>query len=327
MRGIWRSRWVKVALSVLLTVLLFSYFYRTIDLGEFLASVREASWGFVLLGALMYCMTYPLRAFRIYYLTRHAGNAGFGKTQAITFRHQFYGRIIPFKVGDLSLVYLLRSYADVPLPQGSAVLVLLRVFDAFVIILSFLLCNISVSMRLFSNWILVAVLAALAAVLLCAPFAITRAADWIRKRGIYRRRAVRRLVDAVLNVRDMLVHSVASPKNFAVIGLSSALLWLFVYLSMYFVIAAFGQQVTLAETVVASFLASAAAFLPINGIGGFGAVETGWAVGFTLLGVARPVALASGVVSNMMSFVVICVFGLVSYLGGLKRVSDNHIEQ
>lgn len=309
-----KGKIAKAAVSVFLTALLFYYFYKTIDLQEMVVYIQNVRWEWMALAVFAYCATYPARAFRIYYLTRNSGNHSFFTTQRICFRHQFYGRIIPFKVGDLSLVYLLKRKAGVSLGEGGAVLLMIRIFDGVVIILSFLFCNLWVNMDVLPGWILILILIAAIGAVFAAPFVISRLSAWIEKFSGEQRPWVKKLEGGILQIQDMLTQSVATPKNFVVIGLTSVVMWFFVYLSMHGVVLAFSQPVSFFQTVVASFLASAAAFLPVNGIGGFGMVETGWTLGFTLLGMERTAALSSGVVSNTMSFLLICFFGLLSYI-------------
>ncbi len=309
-----KNKLAKIAGSVLITVLFFYYFYKTVDFREIAEYVKTIRWEWMAVAAGAYCLTYPVRAFRIYYLTRNSGNHSFLQTQRICFRHQFYSRIIPFKVGDLSLVYLLKK-AGISVGEGGAVLLLIRLFDGVIIILSFLLCNLFVNMEVIPSWILLLILVLAVAVVFLMPVLLSRSVHLLKK-------LPEKLYHAIEQIRTMLTQSVATPKNFLVIGLVSLMMWFFVYLSMHGVVLAFSQPISFFETVVASFLASAAAFLPINGIGGFGMVETGWTLGFTLLGMERTAALSSGVVSNTMSFLIICLFGIISYISVNRRYKD-----
>ncbi len=306
-----KNRWVRISSSVLVTVLFFYYFYNTVDFGEIGKYLKTVRWGWLAVAAGAYCLTYPVRAFRIYYLTRNSGNCSFLQIQKICFRHQFYGRIIPFKVGDLSLVYLLRK-TGVSVGEGGAVLLLIRLFDGVLIIFSFLLCNLFVNMTVIPNWILLLILALAVSSVFLIPVLLFRCSPFLQ-------RLSEKLYCGIEQIRVMMKQSVATTKNFLVIGLVSFVMWFFVYLSMHGVVLAFSQPISFFETVVASFLASAAAFLPINGIGGFGMVETGWTLGFTLLGMEHTAALSSGVVSNTMSFLIICLFGIISYITGNRR--------
>lgn len=306
MGDVMKNKQVKIAGSALLSMLFFYYFYKTVDFSEAAGYAKHLRWEWMAVAAAAYCMTYPLRAFRIFYLTRNSGNQSFLKTQRICFRHQFYGRIIPFKVGDLSLVYLLKK-AGVSVGEGGAVLLLIRLFDGVIIILSFLICNLFVRVNLVPEWILLLILALAVAAVFLFPVLLSRCSGIIRK-------LPDKIRHAAEQIQLMLTQSVATPQNFLVIGIVSFVMWFFVYLSMHGVVRAFSQPVSFFDTVVASFLASAAAFLPVNGIGGFGVVETGWTLGFMLLGMERSVALSSGVVSNTMSFLLICIFGMLSYI-------------
>lgn len=305
-----KSKWAKSFAAVLVTGLLFWYFYQTIEFGEVAQAFRMVRLPWMGLAVLAYCMTYPLRAFRIYYLTRTQEGCGFLQVQKICCRHQFYGRILPFKAGELSLVYLLKK-EGISLGAGSTVLLLIRLFDVTMILLSFFFCNFFVRTRVFPAGLLIAAL-----VLVCLVFVgvlfLARHTGFVQKLP----KKLRPVAGKICNV---LSASVATPKDLIVLGLVSLGLWALVYLSMHSVVLAFAQEVSFCETVVASFLASVAAFLPVNGIGGFGVTETGWTLGFTLLGLDRTMALSTGVASNTMSFCVICLFGLLSYIPATRR--------
>ena len=49
--------------------------------------------------------------------------------------------------------------------------------------------------------------------------------------------------------------------------------------------------------------------IPFITVGGFGAHEAGWAVGFTLTGMARETAIASGFAVNILTLLASVIFG------------------
>ena len=62
-------------------------------------------------------------------------------------------------------------------------------------------------------------------------------------------------------------------------------------------------------------------FLPVSGIGSFGALEAGWALGFVLVGLETPIAVATAFGFSIVTLVYAALFGLVGWiwLGALSR--------
>jgi hypothetical protein len=60
--------------------------------------------------------------------------------------------------------------------------------------------------------------------------------------------------------------------------------------------------------------------IPINGFGGFGLQDMGWAAGFTVLGVQGDLAASTGLAAHMIYIFNISVLGLLGHtLMGLSR--------
>ena len=314
-----KKKIINIFISVVITLL----FIRTLALiwssGDVVEGIVNADFRFVLLAALCYIFTYPLRAFRIFYLAGCNNGITYGKILPVCFRHQFYGRIIPFKAGELSLVYLLKKRCGISISEGGTTLVLLRVFDGFVMVLSFIICNLFVGMGGIVSYIAGAGLITLVALCSLGIALFPKVICYLKKKKLSGP------VSVAENVWEMVNNLKVA--DFAMLFLSTVVLWVFVYLSMHFVAYAFVSSLDIVHTVAASFLASVASFLPVNGLGGFGTTEAGWTLGFMLIGIDKSTAVVSGVVSNLMSFVIVCVFGLISFAKrGGGSVSNNNNE-
>ena len=73
--------------------------------------------------------------------------------------------------------------------------------------------------------------------------------------------------------------------------------------------------------VVGSTFASLAKALPFITIGGFGAHEAGWTIGFTLTGMETATAISSGFAVNILTLLMSVLFGGVTllFIGGSSR--------
>lgn len=304
-----KKKTIGIIISILITVLFIRAAAKLLDF-ETLKTLGGFDKPLMLFGAVCYVFTYLFRAFRIHYIAKP--EKGFKTTLLVCFRHQFFGRILPFRTGDLSLVYLLSKYCGRTVSSAGGTLLAVRFFDGAVMLSSFLLCTV-LTVGKSASYIIYAGAAA-AIVLAFSPFIAS-----IGTAALAKRFPENRLVRFAEKVRISL--SSLSAKDLFILLISTIILWLFIYLSMFFAARAFRIEISFVSTVSASFLASAAALLPVNGLGGFGTTETGWTAGFVLFGAEKARALASGIASNIMSFVIICIFGAVSLiLGGEKDV-------
>lgn len=304
-----KKKIIGIIISILITVLFVKTAAKLLDF-ETLKAIGGFDKPLMLSAAVCYIFTYLFRTFRIHYTAKP--EKGFGTTLLVCFRHQFFGRILPFRTGDLTLVYLLSKYCGRTVSSAGGTLLAIRFFDGAVMLSSFLICT-ALSVGKTAAYI---IYAGAAAVLILAvlPFAASKATA-----ALARRFPKNRIVRFAEKIRISL--SALSAKDVFVLLASTIVLWVFIYLSMFFAAKAFGIEISFISAVSASFLASAAALLPVNGLGGFGTTETGWTAGFVLFGAEKARALASGIASNIMSFVIICIFGAVSLLlGGEKDV-------
>ncbi len=298
----------KIFLSAVVTAVLVIYSVSVLDISELRDFRGSINWLYMAFAVLSYAFTYPLRALRIYSMAK-PWNSGYFRTFLICCRHQFFGRVVPFKIGDLSLVYLLKRHVNVPVASGGALLLMLRFFDGIIMLGAFLACSFVADTDFVPKNAVAILLFCMVVCLLVLPLLLNIIIA--KAKGIIRDMAV-------------MLKNISGKHAFLII-LQSLLLWVFVYLSMHFVVMAFECKLSLFETISASFFASLAAFLPINGLGGFGTTEAGWTIGFMAMGLSRSVALISGIASNIMSFAVVCVFGFISFLAGrfLDVQNDN----
>lgn len=304
-----KKKIIGILISILITVLFIRAAAKLFDF-ETLKSLGGFNKPLMLSGAVCYVFTYLFRAGRIHCIAKP--EKGFGTTLLVCFRHQFFGRILPFKTGDLSLPYLLKKYCGKEIEHGGGTLAAIRFFDGAVMLSSFLICT-ALTLGKEASDIIYACTAAIA-LLAALPFIVSKFTAALAKRF-----PENKIVVFAEKVRISLAS--LSAKDFFVLLISTIILWIFIYLSMFFAARAFRIEISFISTVSASFLASAAALLPVNGLGGFGTTETGWTAGFVLFGAEKARALASGIASNIMSFVIICIFGAVSLLlGGEKDV-------
>lgn len=306
-RKIAGNKFFKIGVSVLLTYFVFAYFFQIVDFEVLKQEVGKINWWWMLASVGAYLVTYLFRAWRIYLIVRREQPVRYGTIYRVSLIHQFYNRILPFKTGELSLVYLLKKNCNLGAGNGSLVLLFIRVFDFLVMFMMFLLCSFMIGIDLIDRKYIYGILAVFVLFLCLLPYLLK-----------FLPKIVKHPKAAELSA---FYKRSVTPQVLVKTFVSTLLMWLFLYLSMHLVIAAFSISIPFYVTVCATFLASVGGMLPINGIGGFGAVETGWVLGFTLLGLDKPAAVASSIVSNLESFVIIVLFGAGALL--IERIQKN----
>jgi len=91
-------------------------------------------------------------------------------------------------------------------------------------------------------------------------------------------------------------------------------MWLSLYGTLFVLMSQLGFHLPFSKVVIGSVFANFSNLLPVSGVGGFGTMEAGWAVGFTLLGINRNDAIATGIVVNLFIFLCTVGFALIALL-------------
>ena len=158
-----------------------------------------------------------------------------------------------------------------------------------------------------------------AAVLLVLPLValpfVTGALDRLVTRCLaprgtrWRRRArhVRRLGATIEELRRQPLRLVAAMAL-------SLLIWGGIWLSIWVLLRAMAHPWPMTDVVLGATAATVATFVPINILGNFGTLETGWTAGFVALGIPLETAAASGLAVHSWSLLVTVIVGSTAYL-------------
>jgi uncharacterized membrane protein YbhN (UPF0104 family) len=91
-------------------------------------------------------------------------------------------------------------------------------------------------------------------------------------------------------------------------------IWLSLYLLSYILLKAMNIDLGYFAVVLASTFAVLTMVLPIQGIGGFGTLESGWAIGFVAIGLTKEVAISSGFGYHIIIWIYFLVLGCYGFL-------------
>ncbi len=314
-----RSLLLKTLLGLAITGSLLLFLLRYVDLRLVGDLFRHARWPLWLTGLGIWLLIYFGRALRFVLL---APRTPYGTMFCIAAVHNFLLRLLPFRTGELSYAFLVRRAGSAGLGESLLGLLLIRILDSTCVVILF-----AVALAFHHGTYLgsrtTGLAAAAGAALLGLLFSLllTRLLRLAARltHGAARLVSVdaRPRVQRVLGKLDGAVADFARVKSSVIAWsmLVSVILWLLTFAAFHAIMRSFSMPVTVAQTVLGSTAAVVTGFLPIGGIGSFGTLEAGWALGFVLVGLERQSALASGFGVSISTFIYGVLLGLVGWIG------------
>lgn len=303
---------VLIALSLGLVVYLMTQF----DAREVLRVIAGFPPGYLAGGFALFIMGHFVRSLRIMILLGGGPPAG-GlfrvialQTTAVVF--------LPFRTGEFSLMYLLKSEYGVEYSKGAAVLVLAKTFDFLVIVTLFLVSAgilpvLPPFYRELLPWAGGAFFAAVASIfMLGRSREIYAMLPSFFKEGPLAESAFMSAVKKVLKGAEVI----RSRKTLAASLAVSLALWAFLYGSNFLVIWGVGLKLSMLEMVFLVTSMSLFANLPIHSPGGFGTSESFWTLVLFAMGVPKEAGIATGFASHIVTI----AYALVFMLYGLRLV-------
>jgi uncharacterized protein (TIRG00374 family) len=309
---------VKLALRLALAVALLALLFwgSGLDLESALATLGRLEWRTYLLATLAHLAIHALRAWRFALLVPRAERPAFGETLVASTAHNLAAQVLPAKTGELAIVVYLKTRCGVSASSGAASLVVSRLLD--VLVLAAFGGAAAAFVAREHGGAIAALSAALLAGALLGAWLLGRAPvvlGHIARRAEQRGGSAARLGERLARLGTAL--GAAGNRAALVPALLVSLpLWVLVF--VFWVVLAQGlglpADVGWIDAVFAAALASLAALVPLSAFGGFGPMEAGWQLGFTLVGVESHLALAVGLSVHLVQIFNVVVLGALAHL-------------
>jgi hypothetical protein len=275
-----------------------------IDLDAAIGSLRSASSGWIFFAALCSFVVLLLRTLRFQLLATRTPTLTLGAAVAVQY---FLLRVTPMRLGDFSLPVLLARYADEPPAHTLVSLLITRLAELWVVVLTGIIAVIAAFGTTGMDRIAFGIPAVIAVSALIATFGA-----WMRLGGrvamavsqwppLRERVLLQRLnfqLQAAISERSRLTNA-----RWAAVLVMSAGVVIAQYACFASLMVAFQVRLPLAESVVGvsvAYLVSSAPFVTVGTIGTF---EAGWVLGFTWVGLALETAILTAVASQVMTLV------------------------
>jgi hypothetical protein len=237
--------------------------------------------------------------------------------------HYMMNNLLPARTGELSYIYLLKTEQNKPTGEGLATLVIARIFDFIIISIFFLLFSLFVKdlMPDFSILIDLGILFLFFMIILLfgllfyghhilkvfesiaqyINFKTFHAGDYITKKG----------EETIVCFEKFKTGNTGM--HLSVILISVAI-WVLEYSLFYLIAISMGIHLEPVQVLFASSFAVFSTVLPIQGIGGFGTTEAGWALGFIAVGVSKDVAINTGFGFHLIILLYTLSLGIFGYV-------------
>lgn len=304
---------------IVLTVVLVAILLSQISLGNVSTTLTSIDSICVIICFILYLSSYFFRALRFYILLNNKVNLK--DLFSIVSVHNMANNILPARTGEISYVYLSKKLHDIPVGEGVASLMIARVFD-FITISSFFFFSTLLIRDLpdIGSKIIGLIIGLLAFVLLlflALLFFGARFVDAIR-RIADRLNALRfSFVPYLLRKGDETVQSfklMKSKKLFGYVFVTSIAVWCSQYSMLCILANAMGITLTLWCMIFALTFVFFTTILPIQTIAGFGIIESGWALGFMVMGVSKNEAIATGFSIHIIMLIFTLVMGVLGFI-------------
>jgi len=313
-------------LSIIITIILVALLLFQIGLGVIVTTIRNIDIIYIVIGFFLYIIIHFFRALRFKLLLNNRINHY--NLFKIVCLHNMINNILPVRTGEFSYVYLTKKLHNIPATDGIANLMIVRIFDSISVSVLFLISAIHFkdSFHVIGRtiWIILIFLVIIIFTLIAIVFfgeavnnAIIRIITLL---GLKRFRMI----------KDLQIKIIEIIKNFEMIkrkgiviqmGIISIIIWMLIYLIDYVLMKGMGINLNIFEVIFGSTFSVLTTILPLQGICGFGTLETGWAIGFTLIGVSKEMAITSGFSVHIIAIFYTIILGSFGML--LLRKKEN----
>ncbi len=286
-----------------------------VDLSAAWARVAAADPGWLLASLAVSFAVLVARSLRFSVLTTRAT---VGQVTGAVALQNFLVRVTPFRLGELSLPYLLHRTAGEPPGTALVSLLLVRLLELWLLLATAIVSAVlwfgDSSGQAAALAVLVALSLALVGFRYLLRFGIA-VARWLAERTGLDKTALSRRVFAQLEEAKGESARLTPAQRWGV-GVGSLVVVALQFLLYGCLVAACGLDVHPLQLVVGATAAQVAGALPVLTIGSLGTHESGWVLAFVALGVSRQDAVVTGLFTQVVTLLFAALFALPVWLLG-----------
>lgn len=319
-----RKPFVSFLISIAVSAVLVACLVSAIEEGSLTQLFRGIFWPAFLAYLFFTFIGFFLRSLRYSWLIG-PGKVGLLPLFLVTLIRQVFVDLLPMKVGELSYVIILKKRFGIPVETGLSSMMAVFLLDA-ICALALLLISLVIIGKISFEILPVALLPFAAGFLgllflflLCLDRILARGAQWGRQLMSSNQRPLtgwrQTLVDKTAKVAEELA-ALKEKKIYFSTFLLSLLIRVMKYLALYSVLYSLVRsqgillsQLNFFKVLVGVAGAEVSAFLPVQGLAGFGTWESAWAITFQWIGFTRDLAILSGFGTHLATQVTEYILG------------------
>jgi uncharacterized protein (TIRG00374 family) len=315
-----KKQTIAIFIAVIVTIVLIALLLSQIDIRDVIDTLADIEPLYLVIGFGLYVLSYFFRALRFYILLKR--EAEIKDLFKIVCVHNMINNILPFRTGELSYIYLLKKLHNKKVGEGIATLIVARIFDFIIIALLFFTAVLISFQGLPSIvnkilWIITIFLISIVALLIILVYFGKKFI--VKIKNIFIRFGVinSSILVYLLRKGDETIESfgtIKSKSTFIICAMTSIGVWLSVYLMTQVLLNAMNVQMDIKYVIIASTIPIFSVLLPIQGIAGFGTLESAWTISLMSFGVSKEMSILAGFSLHIISIVYFTVLGGVYYL-------------
>jgi len=316
------KRIFSIFIAIIITIALFSILFSQIELWDVIEILIKIKPIYLIAGFIFYTASYLFRALRLYILLNR--EIGIKELFSIVCIHTTALNILPARSGELSYIYLLNKRHKRTTGEGAASLITIRIMDIITVSLFFFISLIIThdlppivmnAIKIIGLFLFFTVLFIIMFILNCDRFVYL-----LRNLSIYLKINEKKAVNYIFNKLDEMSRTFQKLTRTLFINsiIISICIWIMLYSSLYSLIEAMGIGVTFDLFLLASTFFLMTSIIPVQGFGGFGTLEGGWAISFMAVGVAKDAAISSGIIVHIISIIYLILLFIIGF-SGLKE--------
>lgn len=310
------KRLYKIIFRLLLSVIIFIAIFKFVNINDVVELFSKISIISILAYLIIYFFVYYMRALRFHYLTEK--KISILKWILISFIHGLYNRILPARSGEVSLLYYAKKIGNIEIINSLNILLVSRLSDLISVIILFLAALITSpsALNVYPKVIIISLILILVVLFILIKKLKTilelsiSISSWIlRKLKLFNK-----LQKKLSNIStDSIIKF--SNKSLLQVFIFSMIQWIFLYFLFFIILKDINNELSLSYVIIGSAYANISNLIPISAVGGFGTMEAGWVLGFTILGVSKIYALSTGFITNIITFIITVILGLAGIAG------------
>lgn len=303
----------KLAIGLGISIIILSYVAVKTDWSLMLEIFKRINWFWLAISFGIYLVNYWLRTMRFQSLL----NLGFISRWALFGVTGLYGMnlyLMPAKLGEATYPLLLKNRFRVSLTEGTATLIVARIFDFFTIAL-FLPVVLVVFWRQLHPWIIIGSIFFIT-IVICGIFLLLwflRSQSGVAKIK-QEQRLTQPLIKKLVRILDRLVASlqvIDKSNRYLAVFIQTLCIWLCVYLNFYFLVISLGQTLSFFHIIVVSIIMVPITLIPVQGFANLGTHEIGWTAAFAFFGYSESTALTIAFSTHILLLVEVLILGFL----------------